>query len=147
MTLRSEENPGIADDGARYGEMLAIGEDLDGESYGSGGFNSGVVPVIRLNIGTGPVSTNNILDAANIIEISPNPADNKINLNIDLVETVETANIRILDVNGRLVYDRQYKDIRTESITLDISSYAPGTYFLHFITKEGVRTKRFIVQH
>ena len=127
--------------------MIGTAEDLDNEIYNTGAFNTGDVPVVRLNIGPGPDNTNNILDAANIIEISPNPADNQFNLKIDLVETEETTNIRILDVNGRLVFDRDYQDIKTESLLFDVSAYAPGAYFLHFVTEKGVRTERFIVQH
>lgn len=146
MALRSEEVEGIADDGARYGELLGIDEDLDGIPYETSGFTSGVVPVIRLNLSL-VTAVDETLDEANVVEISPNPADNQINLNIDLVETLERANIRILDLNGRLIYERHFEDIRNESLLFDVSAYAPGAYFLHFVTEKGVRTKRFIVQH
>ena len=87
------------------------------------------------------------MDEANIIEVSPNPADNKINLRIDLVEMHANVNIRILDVNGRMILDQPHENVQSEMYQIDVSNYASGTYFLHFITEQGVRTERFIVQH
>jgi len=147
MSLRSEEVAGIADEGARYGEMLGIAEDLESEPYSSAGFTSGIVPVVRLNLGGPPVSTKETLDAANIIGITPNPANSQINLSVDLVKTQASVNVRILDVNGRLMLNQHFDGIKKQTLPFDVSDYSPGAYFLHFITENGVRTQRFIVQH
>jgi hypothetical protein len=130
----------------RYAYMLGINGDLESEPYSSAGFSGGITPVVRLNI-AGIVSVEETLDASNLIEIAPNPADNKINLNIELTETQERVNIRILDVNGRLILDQPYENMKYESLEFDVSNYTSGTDFLHFITENGVRTERFIVQH
>jgi Secretion system C-terminal sorting domain len=145
MVFRSELD-GIPEGNGRYSGLLGINGDLESEPYSSVGFGRNLVPVVRLNIST-PVSTEETLDAYNIIEISPNPADSKINLNIELTETQERVNIRILDVNGRLLMDQPYENMKNESLEFDVSNYASGAYFLHFITNNGVRTERFIVQH
>jgi PA domain/Secretion system C-terminal sorting domain len=146
MAFRSEINGGIPAGLARYAGMLGVNGDLESEAYSSIGFGRDLVPVVRLNIQQ-PTSIEETLDASNLIEISPNPADNKINLNIELVETQERVSIRIFDVNGRMIMDQPYENMKNESFEFDVSDYTSGAYFLHFITENGVRTERFIVQH
>lgn len=146
MALRSEEDGGIAAGNARYGYMLGVNGDLDVEAYSSAGFTTSIAPVVRLNIAP-LVGVDETLDAANVIEISPNPANNKINLNIDLEEMHDRTSLRILDINGRLIMDRSLENVQQQTLQIDVSNYAQGAYFLHFITKDGVRTERFIVQH
>lgn len=145
MAFRSELD-GIPAGNARYAGMLGVNGDLESEPYSSIGFGQDLVPVVRLNLGV-PVSTKNPLDAANSLELSPNPANNKISLKVDLVETLERVNIRILDVNGRLILDQPYENMKNEMLEFDVSDFASGTYFLHFISESGVRAERFIVQH
>jgi hypothetical protein len=145
MAFRSELD-GIPEGNGRYAGFLGINGDLDDEPYSSVGFGQDIVPVVRLNLGT-PVSTDNPLDAANVVEISPNPADSKINIKIDLVENQENVNIRILDINGRLLIDRPFENMKNETLEFDVSNFTSGAYFLHLITENGVRTERFIVQH
>lgn len=146
MTFRSELD-GIPEGNGRYAYMLGVNGDLESEPYSSAGFNTPIAPVVRLNIGPGPINTKETLDAANIIEVSPNPANEKINLKIDLVELQERLSVRILDVNGRLILDQPYENIKSENFEYDVSNFANGAYFLHLVTENGVRTERFIVQH
>jgi hypothetical protein len=146
MTFRSELD-GIPAGNGRYAYMLGVNGDLESEPYSSAGFNTPIAPVVRLNIGPGPINTKETLDAANIIEVSPNPANEKINLKIDLVELQERLSVRILDVNGRLILDQPYENIKSENFEYDVSNFANGAYFLHLVTENGVRTERFIVQH
>ena len=147
MVFRSElPEEGIAGPTARYAGMLGINEPLSDEPYSSVGFGRDVVPVVRLNVSL-KTNTEVALDPANKVEITPNPANNVINLNVDLVENQERVSIRILDVNGRLVMDQPYLNLQRETMQFDVSGYPAGAYFLHFITESGVRTERFIVQH
>ena len=145
MSFRSELD-GIPAGFGRYAYLLGINGDLTTEAYSSAGFVTPIAPTVRLNI-TPIVGVDETLDEANIIEVSPNPADNKINLRIDLVEMHPNVNARILDVNGRLIMDQPYENVQNEMLQIDVSNYASGAYFLHFITEHGVRTERFIVQH
>ena len=148
MVYRSEEfDNGIEDGNARYGYMLGINGDLTTEPYSSAGFVTAIAPIVRLNIIPPPAKVAEVLDDANRIEITPNPADNEINLKVDLVKKQAKVNIKIFDTNGRLILDQIYDDVKTQQIPFEISDYNSGIYFLHFITEEGVRTERFIVQH
>ncbi len=145
MTYRSELN-GVPEGNGRYGYMLGVNGDLESEPYSNAGFTTATTPVVRLNIGM-IVNVDETLDAANIIQISPNPADNKIKLNIDLIEMYSNVNVRILDVNGQVILNQVYENLQHETLEFDVSKYASGAYFLHLVTEEGARTERFIIQH
>ncbi len=145
MAFRSELD-GVPEGNGRYAGMLGVNGDLESEPYSSVGFGQDLVPVVRLNLGT-PVNTYNPLDPANVLELSPNPTSEKINLKIDLVELQERVSIRIFDVNGRLILDQPYENMQHQMLQFDVSDFTSGTYFLHFITENGVKTERFVVQH
>ena len=146
MVFRSEEVEGVADPNSRYACMLGINEPLEDEPYSSVGFGRDVIPVVRLNLEMVD-NVENILDEANIVEVLPNPADQKINLSFELVENQQNIEVRIYDLNGRLLLDQPYENMQNGMLEYDVSQYASGTYFLQFVTDQGVRTKRFIVQH
>ncbi len=146
MVTRSELD-GIPDGNGRYSPLVGLNDDLESEPYGSVGFGRNTVPVVRLNIAPPPDAVDNPLDVANSIKISPNPSNNTINLAVDLVEVQERVSIRIHDINGRLLLDQAFENLQHETLQFDVSKYASGAYFLHFVTNDGVRTERFIVHH
>ena len=147
MIFRSElPNEGIAGDSARYAGMLGVNEPLEDEPYSSVGFGRDLVPVVRLNLGIVD-NVENVLDEANIVEVLPNPADQKINLNFELVENQQNIEVRIYDLNGRLLLDQPYENMQNGMLEYDVSNYSSGSYFIQLVTDQGVRTKRFIVQH
>lgn len=135
----------------RFASMLGIGEDgsLESEAYASIGFGYQFVPVVRLNIsGQHPtVSTTNALSPDSKLELSPNPANDVLNVAIDLAEIQKEAIIKIYDSNGSILIEKNYKNLKYEKINFDLSKFVIGTYFLHFITADGVRTERFVVHH
>ena len=148
MSYRSElPEDGIAGPASRYAGLLGVNDPLTDEPYSSVGFGQDLVPVVRLNLLDNTISTKNLLSDFNVLEIAPNPANNKINVSIDLVENQEIANIRIFDINGKLLLDRELEDLKKQVIEFDVSDYTSGTYFLHLITDDGVKTERFVVQH
>ena len=148
MSYRSElPEEGIAGPASRYAGLLGVNEPLSDEPYSSVGFGQDLVPVVRLNLLDNTINTKDLLSDLNVIEIAPNPANNKINVLIDLVENQETANIRIFDINGRLLVDQPFDNLKKQVVEFDVSDYTSGNYFLHLITEDGVKTERFVVQH
>ncbi len=131
----------------RYGSMLGINGDLTTEPYGSTGFGRDIVPVVRLGIGTEPLflNTNDILSDDNKITVTPNPAETFINLNFDLVESHNDAIVRIMDVTGKVITERVYSNVQNDTFKYNVSNYAAGTYFAHFISEGGSKTVQFIV--
>jgi hypothetical protein len=131
----------------RYPGMLGINGDLTTEPYSSVGFGRDIVPVVRLSVGEalGTVSTQDILSDDNVVRVMPNPATDYINLNLDLVNVQEEAIVRILDVTGKTILQREYDNIQKETFEYSVSNLATGTYFLNLITNEGNKSVRFVV--
>jgi type IX secretion system substrate protein len=143
QVFRSEElgNP-------RYGSMLGVNGDLTTEPYSSLGFGRDLSPVVRLSIGDEPITiigVEDILSDDNKITVSPNPAESFINLNLDLVEAHDEAIIRIMDVAGKVITERVYSNVQNDTFNYNVSNYAAGTYFVHFISEEGSKTIQFVV--
>lgn len=147
MIYRELENGTTPTPNTRYAAMLGVAGTLEDEPYSSLGFGWDIVPVVRLNIAPPVSNVKETLDDANIITISPNPADKKMNVRVDLVETHDKVNIRILDVNGRMIQEQIHNNMLSQTLEFTVSDFPSGVYFLNFITEKGVRTERFIVQH
>lgn len=80
-------------------------------------------------------------DADETIHLYPNPASETIFYSLS--ENIRLSGIRIIDIAGKLVYN----STNISSNQIDISSYAPGLYFMQFIS-DGAQlavTKKFIV--
>lgn len=143
QVFRSEElmNP-------RYGSMLGLAGDLSTTPFESVGFGRDLSPVVQLSIGTEPITiigVEDILSDDNKITVSPNPAESFINLNFDLVEAHDEAIVRIMDVAGKVITERIYSNVQNDTFNYNVSNYAAGTYFVHFITEEGSKTIPFVV--
>jgi len=87
-----------------------------------------------------PVGIDEAIAAVNAITMFPNPAVHELNLmNID---TKEIHGIHITNLLGETVF---LTNIVTKTMTIDISSYTPGTYFITFINADGFsKGKRFM---
>jgi hypothetical protein len=109
-----------------------------------GGFGPSEAAVIQLN----PEMI--ILDAEEevlpeyVLRLSPNPTSDFLNVNLDLA-TSEDALITIASMDGKILDMVELENIQQHSFQLDIQSYTSGTYWLRVGTKEGTRTKKFVV--
>jgi hypothetical protein len=79
--------------------------------------------------------------AAGSVQVSPNPAKNKIWLSID--GAFDKAGLQITDVTGRVM---RILDITQSDTELDISSYAPGIYFIRYEDTEKTEIVKIIKQ-
>jgi hypothetical protein len=101
-------------------------------------FGDAVVPMIRIETGT--VSTAPELPSAYIIRLSPNPASEEINITLEFPHTTEDIKIRVIDLQGKVVFEKEIKhidDIHRENINARL--FADGNYFIHVYTKDGQR--------
>ncbi|WKK77907.1 T9SS type A sorting domain-containing protein [Marivirga salinae] len=67
------------------------------------------------------------------ISAYPNPAISE--LNIDLVNTINEGQLKIFDINGRLVYEKKISQV--QYLRLNITSLNPGLYQANIIPIEG----------
>jgi Secretion system C-terminal sorting domain len=134
----------------RFGSFIGVNGDLDSEPFWrfvSAG--NTIVPVVRLNITRGDIvdNTSNTLPPENKLNISPNPTNSSLNIEIDLVESQKEATIKIYDLNGRVLTQKSYNNIKYEKINFDLTKFVDGIYILHFATDGCIRTERFVVHH
>ena len=72
------------------------------------------------------------------LTVSPNPASNQVRIR----SANDISNISIMNSVGAVVYRR---DIKKAETTIDVSSFAAGTYFLRINGKEGTVTKSLVI--
>lgn len=90
-----------------------------------------------------PVSTQNIQAADVAMRIHPNPSNNFLNVRLLNATQQEQAYFNITDQFGRLLQAWHNND-QTQKI--DVSTLAPGVYFLNRYTKSDQESIRFVVQ-
>ncbi len=128
----------------RFGSMLAIG-DLSTAEFSSTGFGTDIVPIVRLNVSGDPVGTKDPLAGNNVIDVYPNPVQDILNVNFDLEETAQNLSIRIMDVTGKVVMERQYSQVKKNNIEFNVKQLAAGTYNVQLTSENGTTSRRFIV--
>ena len=74
------------------------------------------------------------------ITMYPNPAFNELNIHAsgEIIESIQITNI-----NGQQVYEEL---VSTKDISVDISAFNEGIYFVKVSTSEGVKTNKIIVR-
>jgi len=74
----------------------------------------------------------------NNIRLYPNPVQNSLNIDLD---GLNAQQLSVFDASGRLVY--QSMNIKNQ-LTIDMSSFNNGLYYLQIITSDGVISKKII---
>ncbi len=131
---------------SRRTEMIALGNSLADLPITSAGF--GLTPIVRLSIGEAllpPNAVEDILSDDNKMTVAPNPASSQIALNLDLVETHNDAIVRIIDITGQVVQEHFYNNVQNETFDYNVSQFAAGSYYIHFISEGGSKAVPFVV--
>ncbi len=103
---------------------------------------------ITINTATGeyafndPTSTTNLLEQ-NAVKLFPNPTTQTLNINVEAAELERNVTIHVMDVTGRVAQIQKHPVLNT--LTLDVSNYANGVYFLQFTTDKYILGKKFTV--
>jgi hypothetical protein len=131
-----------------YGEQIdffQISTILYTSGWFLGGFGSEITAVVRMNISI-PTNTNQVELKNATLDVFPNPAQNYATVDLKL-ENPTDATLTVSDVTGRVVYQENLNNVSNERLTLDVSQYAAGTYFVKVTTAEGIKTQRLVVTH
>jgi hypothetical protein len=96
---------------------------------------------VQLGTATKPGDVNAETSSKKLTNVYPNPAHDKLNINITGYEGV--SEIRVLDVNGKQLATQ--RTAQTNSI-MDISKFARGIYLLKIYTSNGEVINRKIVK-
>ena len=103
--------------------------------YAVGGF--GVV--LKTETAGDIVTTENFYNNKNV-QLYPNPSNSILNLKSE----INIESIRMIDINGNTVLQKICKN---ENLSLDVSSFHSGLYFLEITTKNGKSMKNFFKEH
>ncbi len=91
-------------------------------------------------IAVGGLGIDETMAAIAAISLFPNPTEQVLYLNN--VDTKELKRVRIVDVMGQTMYTTS---TITEAMSIDVSSLAPGTYFISFTNADGfAQGKKFV---
>ncbi len=81
----------------------------------------------------------------NSIEIYPSPTKNDIHI-ISKDNNFIPREIKIYDINGKIVFNKNFNNLKNEPLAIDLSNQTSGVYFLNVKTKEGnTITKKFTI--
>jgi len=101
--------------------------------------NPAISVTVDQTLGNTSVSEN----PTNIIAY-PNPAKNQINILFKNVET-ESLQIYVTDISGKTIEKKNHSVYKNKILSVDVSAYAEGIYWLHTQGKQGFYTQKIIV--
>lgn len=134
------------------GETPVIGAMPAGETgmgfltrCGSTGTNNGCARNFNTNNNFGmkitasaPLATKDFL--SNKFSVTPNPANDYITISNS--ENIKVSNIKITDLNGRVVKQNNFDNV--SNINLNVSDLSSGVYMMNINTNEGSTVKKII---
>lgn len=80
-----------------------------------------------------------------VMNIVPNPVRESLNLAISFDQPTD-ATITIADIDGRVIVTEDRPGLTNEMLSYQLPQLASGTYLARIATKEGTKTKKFVVQ-
>ncbi len=111
-----------------------------------GGWSGGWQAVVDLHLDGFVVGTKNVKILNDVaFGVYPNPATDFVTLDFNLEEMANNVNVKILDVQGRVVENYNYGNIKNDKFTYNVNQLATGNYFIRVETENGFRTKHFII--
>jgi hypothetical protein len=79
------------------------------------------------------------------MNVYPNPSSGHVTIDIDLNQKKD-GKIEITDVLGKKVFSYDFKNITSDKIEADLSSYKSGVYFVTFHSGNEFISKKVMIQ-
>jgi hypothetical protein len=77
--------------------------------------------------------------------IYPNPATTTVTIVLNEPKAANTL-LQVLDQQGRWIFTQAIKQSDNQTITIDVSRWATGTYFVRIVTDKGAIVKKLILR-
>ena len=126
--------------------FISYGTVVNSDQLYLGGFG-GINAVIRLNtndvVASSPTAVQNIISQSQF-NLFPNPAKDLLNVDLNLSETAENATVTMFDINGRIIEQLNYSNVKQQNIQFNVANLSAGFYFVRIQSENGVQTKEFI---
>jgi hypothetical protein len=132
----------------RYSTVISY-DGTDATPWNTGTFRGDypqqqLVPLVRLYTWPLKTDTKELLSENNKINLFPNPVSNQLNVAFDLEKTESAVLVRIIDMSGKILKERDFLDIKKETISLDVQDIPNGVYNIQVQTIGNYRTMRFV---
>ncbi len=128
----------------RYASLVELNNSM---SFISPGFGFNIVAAVRLHVSDySATSTEADLSTAHQIRLSPNPATDYLNVELNLDQQFEQMSYTIIDASGRLLQQKILKNIQHQRFRIQTQDFPAGLYYLNFSSAAGNRTLSFVVQ-
>ena len=120
---------------------------LGGTMYNSGWAGAEVITRMQLDGFNPSVSVDpNILDKAKM-EVTPNPANEFVRLNLNLNEVSPSVYVNLIDGRGRTVRTATQRNLQNGTISIETKDLPSGTYLVWVRTAEGGRVEKVAICH
>jgi hypothetical protein len=108
------------------------------------------VPSVALHIGktklgTPGVGVEQVAPEVGTVKVYPVPANNYLNVDVQLNKQYSVVNYRLLDLAGRVVYKLDKPNVQSEKFTIPTETLPAGVYHLFLGSGEDVLTTRKVV--
>lgn len=91
-----------------------------------------------------PVANEEVVENT-FFKLFPNPASDILHLDITSDKFIEEAEVRIFDMTGKLITNRQLKGIQNDDITFNVSDFSNGIYIVNFISDGKISTEKVVI--
>lgn len=120
---------------------------LGGTMFNSGWAGAEVITRLQLDGFNPSVSVDpNILDKAKL-EVTPNPANEFVRLNLNLNEVSPSVYVNLIDGRGRTVRTATQRNLQNGTISIETKDLPSGTYMVWVRTAEGGRVEKLSICH
>ena len=121
--------------------MAILGEDLFTSGFGEMRY----APVIRVHLRGQPSAANDLNANIGSLKLSPNPAADFTQLQVDLKEKAQQVDVRLMDVAGQLLQQWQYDKLQEFNVPISTEGLVNGVYMVEVRTERGRKTVRLNV--
>ncbi|MFT7450810.1 MAG: hypothetical protein ACI9VN_001531, partial [Patescibacteria group bacterium] len=83
--------------------------------------------------------------ADNKVNVFPSPAQDYIDVALDLTEVQSEITLSIVNIAGKTIGERQLSNVQENTYRFDLSILPVGSYFLNLRTADGARNVPFII--
>lgn len=80
------------------------------------------------------------------VKVFPNPVNDLLNVKVDLAETADNLNIRMVNTLGQVVYSRYLGRLQNDNIEIDVANLPAGAYMIQVSDGKAQYTQSVIVQ-
>ena len=120
----------------------------DADAWNTGTFGGDALqeytPLVRMFTWPTQTDTKELLSENNKINLFPNPTTDKLNVSFDLEKTEQAVLVRIIDMSGKILKERDFIDIKKETVSMDVHDIPNGVYNIQIQTIGNYRTMRFV---